>query len=944
MIKKILLLFAFFQFFIVTYAYAGVVGGAIGAAIWSIGVMIVDYAWVHPFITAFTVASIAYSLASGSKADKLGASGSKYTSRSIENTFSNEGIVPIIYGGPILVGGNIIWQSEPGTTVQRFIGFCIGEVSSVSNIIIDEKDIATLSGCSYTAYTGTSTQTVDARGSATVKGLRDVCYVAATITAGDDVSSNPTLGAKITGKKVALWDAGIHQWTASKAFSKNPSAIIRDYMGLSVVLGGCGVSSSFIDDDSFGDFYEHCAEGVSNGSGGTEERYELTIALDTKHSALDNLAKMLITCNAQLIRSGATYKIVYEKSGETSVMAFTEDNIDNDTFNYGYGKSDEIHNKIGVEWISPLEIKNPKRIAWAEDELDQDIRGIRESKIEMYGIIRQSQASRQANKILYEGKLNDIWCEFESTIEAMHCEQYDIVSVTHSRPNWDTALFRIMSITEANFGRAKYVCNAYNSSVLDDGFGSTFDDWDSGNPPNPYEAVVDVTNIALSETGWVNVDGTWVVVVDVSWTAPATNRDLLNNYIIELAKSGGSYTQYGIADKSATTFRISSGLNSGQTYNIKVKTQSVKNIISTGRISNPITLVGKSTNPSNVSSFTSSWGKNLELSWAIVTDSDLSGYEIRDEDANFGTDDAHLIYRGLANKKVLIPSSRAPGTYWLRSINSSGKYSITSAQITPVNAAPAIPLSLTADIVFNIARLCWTDDTATDIEYYDVYYSKTNAWAGEEKLFGKVPGRNCTIQGESSQNGMSDANGAANTDYVTDLDLAGWGPDYWRGSYIEIISGTGVGEELKVSAYATATGKFTMDDNWVAPPDTTSKFFLHPVRYYKVRGVDGFGAGNFTSAVEVKYIEFTEGMLGDQIITARKVYAGEVITLSAQIKDAIIQNAHIIDLSADKITAGSLTITVNVGSAGKIVLDGANDVIKVYDASSILRVELGKLS
>jgi len=43
-------------------------------------------------------------------------------------------------------------------------------------------------------------------------------------------------------------------------------------------------------------------------------------------------------------------------------------------------------------------------------------------------------------------------------------------------------------------------------------------------------------------------------------------------------------------------------------------------------------------------------------------------------------------------------------------------------------------------------------------------------------------------------------------------------------------------------------------------------------------------------------------------------------------------------------TSGTFTGTVNVGSAGKVYIDGANEVIKVYDASSNLRVELGKLS
>src|SRR3990167_1267498 len=105
---------------------------------------------------------------------------SKYISPVIDNTYSNEGIVPIIYGCPITVGGNIIWQSDPATTVQRFLSLCIGEVSAITNVLVDDQDITTLPGCSYTAYYGTDSQGVDSRGSGIVKGLHHVAYLALT--------------------------------------------------------------------------------------------------------------------------------------------------------------------------------------------------------------------------------------------------------------------------------------------------------------------------------------------------------------------------------------------------------------------------------------------------------------------------------------------------------------------------------------------------------------------------------------------------------------------------------------------------------------------------------------------------------------------------------------------------------------------------------------------
>lgn len=51
-------------------------------------------------------------------------------------------------------------------------------------------------------------------------------------------------------------------------------------------------------------------------------------------------------------------------------------------------------------------------------------------------------------------------------------------------------------------------------------------------------------------------------------------------------------------------------------------------------------------------------------------------------------------------------------------------------------------------------------------------------------------------------------------------------------------------------------------------------------------------------------------------------------------------------LDAICVNTGSLTVdeTINVGSAGKVIIDGTNEIIKVYDASNNLRVEIGKLT
>jgi len=689
---KLLLFIFFFILGVNNQVYAEPISIGIAISTTFFGGSIFAFAATVLVIKVAIVATIGFAIYSSvraaQQADKLNIEGSKYTTPVIDNTFSNEGIVPILYGGPIIMGGNLLWQSDPGETVHRFLGICIGEITSISNVKLDDQDIAGLDGCSYTAYLGTSSQAVDSRGSGIVKGLRDVAYIAVTMTRGEKVGSNPVITSEAIGRKIQTWNVGTSSWATNALItSKNPAAIIRDYMLLSRVLGGCGVPEEFIDPITFGDFFTHCAELVDNGAGGTEARYELDIAIDTKHSALDNLDKLLVTCNAKIIRSGCLYKIAFEKSGETAVMAFTEDNITKGTFIYGYGKTDAMPNKVGVEWISALESSNSKRVAWAEDELDQDIRGAIEDKIECYGIIRQSQASRLANKFLYEGKLADIWCEFECNMSAMHCEPFDVVSVTHSRPNWTAAAFRIIETTELDFGKAKFTLQAYNSSILADRHGSTFDDWNYGSPPNPFAPVTDVTNIVLEEIGWRNADGTHIAHIDVTWVAPATKKELLNGYIIELKKGAGDYISVGTANVGDTEYRINLNLEIDKEYYVKIKTQSINSIISDGTVSSVIKLIGKDDPPSNVTSFiVRKYRDSIVCRWGKVTDVDVKRYEIRK-----GADwiSADVVGTNLPGVEATLRDIKL-GTdqaYWIKAIDNSDNYSVNAleALITVAN-------------------------------------------------------------------------------------------------------------------------------------------------------------------------------------------------------------------------------------------------------------------
>ncbi len=101
--------------------------------------------------------------------------------------------------------------------------------------------------------------------------------------------------------------------------------------------------------------------------------------------------------------------------------------------------------------------------------------------------------------------------------------------------------------------------------------------------------------------------------------------------------------------------------------------------------------------------------------------------------------------------------------------------------------------------------------------------------------------------------------------------------------------------------------------------------------------------------------------IADSAITAAKISAGvitaghlrtdtAVITVAAQIANAIIADAHVTNLSASKLIAGRITAQISIGVSGNayqsnIFLDGPNRNITIFDDSAgpQLRVLLGKL-
>ena len=111
---------------------------------------------------------------------------------------------------------------------------------------------------------------------------------------------------------------------------------------------------------------------------------------------------------------------------------------------------------------------------------------------------------------------------------------------------------------------------------------------------------------------------------------------------------------------------------------------------------------------------------------------------------------------------------------------------------------------------------------------------------------------------------------------------------------------------------------------------------------------------NAVTANTIAANAITTAKLNAGAVTAAKIAAAvidsshlrtdtAVISVAAQIANAIITNAHIASLSADKLTAGTISAALSITS-GNVVIDGLNSRLYVIDGNGTTRVILGRIS
>jgi len=156
----------------------------------------------------------------------------------------------------------------------------------------------------------------------------------------------------------------------------------------------------------------------------------------------------------------------------------------------------------------------------------------------------------------------------------------------------------------------------------------------------------------------------------------AASTDSLNTKIVSTSFMSGSITIPDVVE--------------GEEYKIRLRYVSSDSKAGFWSDWTTTTITGKTTKPATVSNFTATpdtaTGK-LILNWDSNTELDIKGYEVRTQDASWGSPANQLFY-GSANTCIVLPEDHLERTFYIRAFDYGSNYSESSASISYLAPIP----------------------------------------------------------------------------------------------------------------------------------------------------------------------------------------------------------------------------------------------------------------
>ncbi len=279
--------------------------------------------------------------------------------------------------------------------------------------------------------------------------------------------------------------------------------------------------------------------------------------------------------------------------------------------------------------------------------------------------------------------------------------------------------FRVLNINRDQDLRRKITCIEYIEAVYTEA---------TDIPEVNYSELVtktEVSSVSALEETYRQKDGTMLSNLHVAWTIPR-NAPFRSYKVSFSSDNGQTWTEWGTSTALRTTI---SGVKTGNTYVIKVRTVNDIGVISVGAVSSGVYIVGKDIPPSDVAQLSASFDAadltKVTLTWPGVVDVDLAGYRLRE---------GSKVIENLAQitSYTYQAAESRFHTFAVTAVDNSGNESQVAATATlkvtiePESVQAFVVSQRLADRSY--VDMSWLANTDTGLSHYEIRMGSTEDW------------------------------------------------------------------------------------------------------------------------------------------------------------------------------------------------------------------------
>lgn len=561
--------------------------------------------------------------------------------------------------------------------------------------------------------------------------------------------------------------SGAWNGTFQTAWSDNPAWCFYDLVTNSRYGLGEFIDPAQVDKWALYSIGQYCDELVDDGFGGTEPRFTCNIYLQSRAEAY-KVVQDLASCFRSMVYWASGSLTLSQDAPSDPVALFTQSNVLDGQFSYSGSGAKARHTVALVTWNDPDDLYAQK-VEYVEDQEAIARFGVVETSVVAVGCTSRGQAARVGRWLLYSERYESETVTFRTGIEGAVARPGQIIKVADASRAGVRLGGRVRSATTSaitldapvTLGAASWtiyamlpdgtvaqgqVASASGNTVnLVAPFGDapqtgaqwimsasnvqaqtfrvlTVTEQDDGvieitglrHDPDKYDAVENGLVLQprdITELTPVPVAPSNLVLSESLYTYQAEVRAMVNigwgnvqgatTYRVQWSKDGANFIETTTSISSYDLLNITPG-----TFEIRVYSVGPTGKQSATYAEATITALGKTAPPANVTGLQAVIDPSIgiTLSWDKVADLDIDGYEVVEGSTLLG------IAKTTSFKVGLLPTGTR--TYYVRALDTSGKYSATAATTSVTITPPAAP-AMTATLSGDTYVLSWNEVTGT---------------------------------------------------------------------------------------------------------------------------------------------------------------------------------------------------------------------------------------